>query len=76
MKTVLIEVKSHVRASDVAILKKKASFFEEKSGKKADRVVMVTPYAEERAFEAAKKLSIHKAIRSVLNRPTYELYVM
>jgi hypothetical protein len=57
-KIVLVEVKSYVRASDVYLFKKKAEFYEETEGKKPSRLVIVTPYAEEGALEAAKHLSI------------------
>ncbi len=55
---ILVEVKSHVGASDVSLFKRKADFFEKETGKKVARKVMVTPYAEEKAMEAAKSLGI------------------
>jgi hypothetical protein len=55
---ILIEVSSHVRASDVFQLKKKAELYEEKTGRRPDRLLIVTPYADEKALEASKSLGI------------------
>lgn len=57
-KIVLIEVKSHVDASDVFEFKRKVELYEENAGKRTMRKLIVTPYAEEKAFEAARKFSI------------------
>ena len=55
---ILVEVKSHVGASDVSLFKRKVDFYERETGKKVARKVMVTPYAEEKAMEAAKSLGV------------------
>ena len=57
-KIVLVEVKSHIRASDVYTFKRKAELYMKLTGKKPDRLLMVTPYAEDKALEAAKNLNI------------------
>jgi len=57
-KTILVEVSSHVRASDVYTFKRKAELYREKTGKVPDRLIIVTPYANEKALEAAVKLGI------------------
>jgi len=57
-KVILIEVTSHARASDVYIFKKKAELYAEREGRKPDRLIVVTPYAEEEAVEAALKLRV------------------
>ena len=57
-KLVLIEVSSHVRASDVLQFKKKAELYEGKTGRRPDRLIIVTPYIDEKALEAAKQLGI------------------
>ncbi|MEM2238570.1 MAG: DUF3782 domain-containing protein [Candidatus Caldarchaeum sp.] len=57
-KTILVEVKSHVRRSDVNEFRRKVEFYGLKTGKPVDRKVMVTPYVEEGALEAAKQLEI------------------
>jgi len=57
-KTILVEISSHVRASDVYIFKRKAELYREKTGKVPDRLIIVTPYADEKALEAAVKLGI------------------
>jgi len=57
-KLVLIEVSSQVRASDVLQFKKKAELYEGKTGRRPDRLIIVTPYIDEKALEAAKQLGI------------------
>ena len=57
-KTMLVEVKSHVRQSDVYTFKRKAELYEKLEGRKPSKLLMVTPYAEEKALEAAKHLGI------------------
>jgi len=57
-KTLLIEVSSRVDPSDVAAFSRKAELYEKETGTKPDRLIMVTPYAEETAIEAAKALGI------------------
>ena len=57
-KIVLVEVKSHIRASDVYTFKRKAELYMKLTGKKPDRLLIVTPYAEDKALEAAKNLNI------------------
>ncbi|MEM0219275.1 MAG: DUF3782 domain-containing protein [Thermoproteota archaeon] len=57
-KIVLIEIKSHVDASNVFEFKRKVEFYEKITGKRVARKLMITPYAEEKAFEAARKLDL------------------
>ncbi|MEM4154206.1 MAG: DUF3782 domain-containing protein [Candidatus Caldarchaeum sp.] len=57
-KTVLVEVKSSVRLSDISEFSRKVEFFSAKTGRKPDRKVMVAPYADEEALKAAGKLGI------------------
>jgi len=57
-KVILIEISSHVRASDVYAFKRKAELYKEKTGREPDRLIMVTPYADEKAFEAAVRLGV------------------
>ena len=57
-KTILVEVKSHVRPSDVYTFKRKAELYEKLEGRKPSKLLLVTPYAEEKALEAAKHLKI------------------
>jgi hypothetical protein len=57
-KTLLIEISSRVEPSDVAALLRKAQLYERKTGIKPDRLLMVTPYADEDAIEAAKELNV------------------
>ncbi|MGB9759475.1 MAG: PD-(D/E)XK nuclease family protein [Thermoproteota archaeon] len=54
-KTILIEVSSHVKASDVAIFKRKIDFYTSKTGEKVDRFMIVTPYIDEDAIRASKE---------------------
>ncbi|MEM3718690.1 MAG: DUF3782 domain-containing protein [Candidatus Bathyarchaeia archaeon] len=57
-KIILIELKSHVRPSDVAAFKRKTQLYSEVEGKKPSRLLIITPYAEEKAIEIAKNLKI------------------
>ena len=57
-KLILIEVSSHMRASDIYQFKRKAGLYEEKTGRKPDRLIAVTPYIDEKAIEASKRLGI------------------
>jgi len=57
-KTILVEVKSHVNASDVYTFKRKAELYERKTGQKPARLIMVTPYTDDKAREAALKHNI------------------
>ncbi len=55
---ILVEVKSHVGVSDVYIFKRKAEFYEKVEGGKPQRLVMVTPYADDKAIEASMRLGV------------------
>ena len=57
-KIVLVEVKSHIRASDVYIFKRKAELYMKLTGKKPNKLLIVTPYTEDKALEVAKNLNI------------------
>jgi len=57
-KTILVEVASHVKKSDVAVLRRKAELFVRKSGRRVDRLLMVTPYADEEALKMAAALGV------------------
>jgi hypothetical protein len=57
-KTMLIEISSSVDRSKVAAFLRKAKLYEKKTGIKPERLIMVTPYADEDAIEAAKEVNI------------------
>ena len=57
-KTILIEISSHIKPSDIPTFKRKAQLYEKTTGKKPDRLIIVTPYADEKALEIAKKFGI------------------
>lgn len=57
-KTILIEVSSHIKKSDIIIFKKKAELYEEKTGRKPDKLLIVTPYIDEEALKASEKMEI------------------
>jgi len=57
-KTILVEVSSHIRKSDILIFKKKSELYWEKTGTKPERLLVVTPYIDEEAVEASQKLGI------------------
>jgi len=57
-KIILIELASYVKRSDICQFKIKAEFYIEKTGNKPEKLMIVTPYIEEKAIEASKKLGI------------------
>jgi len=57
-KVILIEIMSHAKSSDVILFKRKAELYAEKEGKRPDRLIIITPYADEDAKKAAEKLGI------------------
>jgi len=57
-KVILIEISSHIRPSDVSTFKRKAVVYERHTGKKPDKLMMVTPYAEDEARDACAKHGI------------------
>jgi hypothetical protein len=57
-KLILIEISSHTKASDIFQFKRKAELYQEKTGRKPDRLLIVTPYIDEKAIEASKQLGI------------------
>ena len=57
-KLILVEISSHVRASDVATFRRKADFYTMKTGRAPDRLLMVTPFVEEKVLAMAVKLGI------------------
>jgi len=57
-KLILIEASSHVRASDVLQFRRKAELYEKVTRRKPDRLIIVTPYIDERALEAARQLGV------------------
>jgi len=57
-KLILIEVSSHMKASDITTFRRKAELYMEKTGKRPDKLVVVTPYIDDTAQKAAKELGI------------------
>jgi len=57
-KVTLIDVRSHVGLSDVSAFARKAKLYEVKTGRKAHRLLMVTPFIDPRASEVAKELGV------------------
>ena len=57
-KLILVEISSHVRASDVATFRRKADFYARKTGRAPDRLLMITPFVDERALAMAARLGI------------------
>ena len=55
---ILVEISSHVRPSDLAAFKRKADFYARETGRKPDRLVMITPFAEEEALRMAEEMGI------------------
>jgi hypothetical protein len=57
-KLILIEVSSHIKASDITTFRRRAELYMEKMGKRPDKLVVVTPYIDDTAQKAAKELGI------------------
>jgi len=57
-KLLLIEITSHAKLSDITEMWRKANLYAEKTGRKPDKVIVISPYIEENAIEAAKTLQI------------------
>ncbi|MEM2176169.1 MAG: DUF3782 domain-containing protein [Archaeoglobaceae archaeon] len=57
-KTILVEIKSSISQGDVLVFKRKAEFYEKETGVKPSKLVMVTPFADEKAIELAANLGI------------------
>jgi len=57
-KVILIEITSHARASDVILFKRKAELYAEKEGRRPDKLIIITPYADEDAKKVAERLGI------------------
>jgi hypothetical protein len=57
-KTMLIEISSSVDKSKVAAFLRKAKLYEKKTGIKPEKLIMVTPYADEDAIEAAREVGV------------------
>ncbi|MGC9192101.1 MAG: PD-(D/E)XK nuclease family protein, partial [Conexivisphaera sp.] len=63
---VLIEIKSHVDRSDVAALLRKADLYSRVTGRRPDRVVMISPYVEPDAARmgAQRGVEVYSGVRS------------
>lgn len=53
-----MEVASHIKSSDVTIFKKKAEFYEKTTEVKPEKLIIVSPYIEDKAKEACLKHNI------------------
>jgi hypothetical protein len=63
-KTMLIEMSSSVDKSKVAAFLRKAQLYEKKTGIKPERLIMVTPYAEDAAVEVAEEVGVKVLTRA------------
>ena len=57
-RVILVEVSSHIRPSDVIAFKRKADVYAEGTGRKPDKLIMISPYVDGKARELADKLGI------------------
>lgn len=57
-KLMLIEIKSSAGRADVAIFARKADFYEEREGRKAERRILISPFVEEGARKLAMAMDI------------------
>jgi hypothetical protein len=63
-KTMLIEMSSSVDKSRVAAFLRKAQSCEKRTGIRPDRLIMVTPYAEDAAVEVAEEVGVEVHTRA------------
>jgi hypothetical protein len=63
-KTMLIEISSSVDKSRVAASLRKAQLYEKRTGIRPDRLIVVNPYAEDAAVEAAKEVEVEVYTRA------------
>jgi len=57
-RVILVELLPRARMSDVAVFKRKAELYAEKEGRRPDRLIIVTPYVDEKAVRLAARLGI------------------
>ena len=57
-KLILIEIKSSVDHGHVHLFDRKVQFYAKQAGRQVDRKLMITPYAEGRAHEVARRLGV------------------
>ena len=55
---ILAKVKSHIGENDIAILYRKAKFYEKVTGKKPDEIIASSPYIDESAKKVCERLGI------------------
>ena len=55
---ILIEIKSSVDRGHVHLFDRKVQFYAKQTGRQVDRKLIVTPYAEGRAYETAQRLGV------------------
>jgi len=55
---ILVEISSHVRPSDLAAFKRKADFYARETGRRPAKLIMITPFAEEKALKMAEEMGI------------------
>ena len=57
-KVIVVEIKSSLDRANTYLFDRKVEFYTRHTGRQADRKVVVAPYADERAKEVARRLSI------------------
>jgi hypothetical protein len=57
-KTLVVELKASVCRSDVFVFLKKGEFYTKITGKKVDRMIMITPFVEDQAREVADQFNV------------------
>ena len=55
---ILCEIKSSMSKSDMYTFERKVRFYEKRHNRKADRIIVISPMVDPRAWEAARKLGI------------------
>ena len=57
-KTLVVEIKASVSKSDVFVFLKKGEYYTKITGKKIDRMIMITPFVEDQAREVADQFNV------------------
>ena len=57
-RVIVVEIKSSVDLEDIYVFNRKTQFYEEVTGRRVDRRIVITPFIDDRAREIAEKLGV------------------
>lgn len=57
-RVIIVEIKSSVDVEDIYVFNKKTRFYEEVTGERVSRRIIITPFIDNRALEIAQKLGV------------------